>query len=121
MKKGVALVFVALIFVAGCASPEKEMKLFVGRPSSELLNARGIPITKISDNNGGEIWTYSSRQEHSIEGSTHTYTSYEVVRNSVTTTTTTTGTPSMWYAYTTLENFYVGANGLIYKCSRERQ
>src|SRR5207245_2167690 len=73
-KQGITAMFglVLILNFTGCISPDAAMKSFMGQPSSELVARWGPPPNRMSDSQGGEIWTYFEQRQVTTPGYANT-------------------------------------------------
>jgi hypothetical protein len=125
------LCILALTALPGCISPDKEMNSYIGQPSTELVARWGPPQQKMSDGQGGEIWSYLEQRQWTTPGEANTTvtgtsdTSGNVYGNpngatyhgdtSVSGSATTVYTPPQTHGYTARRTFFINGNGIVYR------
>lgn len=117
--------------LAGCITPDKAMKTFLGQHSSELVARWGPPQHKMPDGQGGEIWVYTVHRQWTTPGqaSTTVYGIGNTYGNiydnpygfsyqgntSVYGYANTTWTPPQTQGYTSFRTFFINSDGIIYR------
>ncbi len=117
--------------LSGCISPDKTMRSFLGQPSAELVARWGPPQQKMSDGQGGEIWSYFEHRQWTtpgqanttVTGTSDTYgniygnpsgATYQG-NTSVYGSATTTYTPPQTHGYTAHRTFFINGDGIVYR------
>jgi hypothetical protein len=125
------LCILALTALSGCISPDKAMKSYLGQPSTELVARWGPPQNKMSDGQGGEIWTYFEQRQWTTPGQANTtvtgtgntygnvygnpYGATYQGNTSVYGSARTTYTPPQTHGYTAHRTFFINGNGIVYR------
>ncbi len=125
------LCLLALVALSGCLSPDAAMKSFLGQHSSELVARWGPPQQKMSDGQGGEIWSYFQQRQWTTPGQANTtfagtgdsygsiygnpYGATYQGNSSFSGNATTTYTPSQNHGYTAHRTFFINSDGVIYR------
>ena len=133
MKQRLFLVLytLTLALLTGCLTPDRLMKSYMGKPSTELVARWGLPQQKMSDGQGGEIWIYLERRQWTTPGQANTvltgtgntygdiygtpYGAAYQANTSFQGSATTTYTPAQTHGYTAQRTFFINGSGIVYR------
>ncbi len=106
--------------LAGCVSPDAEMKRYVGRSTSELISRWGMPLQRMPDGRGGEIWSYSEQQQWTAPDQGFSdfrsaeFAGAEALYGSPTGMSRAKSPPPLTNSYVSQRTFFIDSKGMVY-------